>query len=193
LRPADLGGWPASFPTVIEAKMRSMNWRTVGLIAGVLGAMALAAGAAVAAGGRPILRHGKVLLTSTWSLDLDTGELPATDVRRHGPDHQIGADVTYDAEDRNDAYLTPAQGAQLSIPYTSPPGYDQCSAARYSTIVKWPVNAAMIGNYYCAKTDEGRIAQFHVGLFPGQTYPGITDPGSSFPRTLVITFTTWRK
>ncbi len=111
---------------------------------------------------------GKLDVPQTYTFDLDRGQLTG--------DH---VDLKFEAETRDLLYLTPRNGAQLSVGDRSNRGYAGCSAARYSGN-RVSLRDVPVGSYICVRTDQGRISQFRLNAIkPGRV------------KTLSIGYTTW--
>jgi len=111
---------------------------------------------------------GTVNIPQTYIVDLDTGALNAA-----GP-----GDLWFEAQTATQFYLTPRNGAQMSVGGSTPRGYLGCAAASYSS---GRVNAfATVGRYVCVKTNAGRIAEVRINAIMGG---GI--------KTMVMGYRTW--
>ncbi len=119
--------------------------------------------------GPQIFSTGKLDVPQTYTFDLDQGRLAG--------DH---VDLWFEAETRDLLYLTPRNGARISVGDRSNRGYAGCSAARYSAD-RVSLRDIPIGSYVCVRTDQGRISQFRLNAVSG---------GS--PKTLSIGYSTWK-
>ncbi len=94
----------------------------------------------------------------TWLIDLDNGTQASSP----------GNDLWYEAVTDTEKYITPKNGAKISIGDFGQHGFDGCSAATY-TSAKLALDDAPVGSYICVKTNEGRISEFRVNGFAGTT------------------------
>ncbi len=100
---------------------------------------------------------GPINLQQTWSADLDTGNVGSA-----------GADIWYQAVTAVNKFITPRNGAKLSISGPTNRGYAGCSTASYSAN-KISIWTMPIGTYVCVKTNEGRISEFRLNGYAGTT------------------------
>lgn len=121
--------------------------------------------------GQPVtLSTGDLTVRQTYTFDLDRGVVGQGAI----------ADVWFQAKTAKELYLTPRNGAAMSVSGTRNRGMAGCSKARYSSD-SLPLARLPTGTYICVRTSEGRISEFRVnGLSAGS------------PRTLELGYTTWR-
>lgn len=112
---------------------------------------------------------GSFLAQQTYLFDLDVGALAL---------RERGADVWFQAVTNSEMYLTPVNGTELAFGDGSDRGFAGCQSARYSA-ERVPISAA-VGRFVCARTSDGRLAQFQIADLSGVT-----------PRSLTIHYTTW--
>ena len=100
---------------------------------------------------------GPIALQQTFTVNLDNGQ-------SGGP----GVDLWYQAVNAGEKYLTPRNGAMLALGDRSNRGFAGCSAASFSgdRVPLWNIPA---GSYVCARTDQGRISQFRLNGYTGNT------------------------
>ncbi len=120
-------------------------------------------------GGAQTHSTGPIELRQTYTADLDTGRVGGN-----------GADIWFQAETANLLYITPRNGAQISVGNRSNRGYAGCAAARY-TNARASLRDMPPGSYICVKTNQGRISQFRVNAI-----------SSGSPKVLSLGYTTWR-
>jgi hypothetical protein len=114
---------------------------------------------------------GTFTVRGTYNIDFDAGaEAPAA-----------AADFWYEVIRDNETYFTPRNGARIAVLRTTEPGYSGCTAATYTT-ARTRIESTTGGHWFCVRTSEGRIAQFRID--------GVDR--FSRPRTMTITFATWR-
>jgi hypothetical protein len=112
---------------------------------------------------------GLLNIPQTFLFDLDEGAIG------QGP----SADFQFQAQTATQLFITPRNGAQLAVGNKTNRGYDGCANENFSP-VKVPLATLAVGNYICALTADGRIAQFRINAITGTT-----------PKTLKIGYTTW--
>ncbi len=100
---------------------------------------------------------GPINLQQTWSADLDTGNVGGA-----------GADIWYQAVTAVNKFITPQNGAKLSVSGPTNRGYAGCSTATYSGN-KLSIWTIPVGTYVCVKTNEGRISEFRLNGYTGTT------------------------
>ncbi|MCF6344617.1 MAG: SH3 domain-containing protein [Devosiaceae bacterium] len=100
---------------------------------------------------------GPINLQQTYSANLDNGNIGAA-----------GADIWYEAVTTVNKFITPRNGAKLSISGSSNRGYAGCSVASYSNN-KISIWSMPVGTYVCVKTNEGRISEFRLNGYTGTT------------------------
>ncbi len=115
------------------------------------------------------LHTGLLVVPQTYTVDFDTGTVGT------GPGKP---DIWFEAETSTLLYITPRNGARMSIHSTSQ-GLAGCKAAR-SLSGRVSLNDIGVGTYICVQTDEGRTAQFRINAISG---------GS--PKDLDIGYATW--
>lgn len=119
----------------------------------------------------PVAVHsnGVLPIPQTFTFDLDSGQVGA------GPD----ADFQFQAVNPVQRFIKPVNGAQLAVGNKQNRGFNGCSNEAFSPS---PVNLnnLAVGNFVCAATSEGRVAQFRINAISGGN-----------PKTLTIGFTTW--
>jgi hypothetical protein len=113
---------------------------------------------------------GQVELRQTYLVDLDEGRAV-----------QPGADLWFEAETRDNLYLTPRNGAEIWVGDRSNRNYEGCVRGSFSAS-RVPLSAVPVGSYVCVRTDQGRISQFRMNAI---------SPGS--PKTLTLGYTTWNR
>lgn len=115
-------------------------------------------------------RTGLLDVPQTFNVDLDEGRVGNS-----------GADFWYQAETRVKKFITPRNGAEISVSGVRNRGYQGCAAADYSDR---PVSLSDIpvGTYVCVRTSEGRISEFRMNAII---------PAGETTR-LKIGYTTWR-
>lgn len=107
----------------------------------------------------------KVRLSQTF--DLDRGVVGQSQ----------GADIWLEARTAKDVYLSPRNGAAMSVSGGRNRGRDGCLKGRYST-GKVPLAKLQVGTYICVKTSEKRISEFRINGKPGSV--------------LSLGYTTWK-
>lgn len=113
---------------------------------------------------------GAFSVRGTYNFDLDTG------AGLGGAQSDFWFEVVRDAE----SYFGPRNGARIAVMGSSMPSYADCTGAAYSA-TRVRIEGAGAGAYFCARTSEGRYAQFRiVGSSPGR------------PRVIQIRHVTWR-
>ena len=100
---------------------------------------------------------GPINLPQTFSANLDNGNVGSA-----------GADIWYEAVTAVNKFVTPRNGAKLSISGPSNRGYAGCSTASYSNN-KISVWAIPVGTYICVKTNQGRYSEFRLNGYTGTT------------------------
>jgi hypothetical protein len=113
---------------------------------------------------------GQVELRQTYLVDLDEGRAA-----------RPGADLWFEAETRENLYLTPQNGAEIWVGDRSNRNYEGCVRGSFSAS-RVPLSAVPVGSYVCVRTDQGRISQFRMNAI---------SPGS--PKTLTLGYTTWNR
>lgn len=99
-----------------------------------------------------VFREATLKIPQTWSADLDTGQVGAG----------AGDDIWFQAVRRPDErYLTPVNGATVTLMGMTAPGASGCSSAT-SGSSSIPTQALTSGVYLCARTGEGRLVQIRV-------------------------------
>jgi len=111
----------------------------------------------------------KLKIPQTWTADLDQGHVGGN-----------GADIWFQAKTSTDLWITPRNGAWLSVSGNRNRGYDGCRNASWTkhSVNLWDIP---VGTYVCVKTNQGRISEFRMNHISG---------GS--PKNLTIGYTTWR-
>lgn len=112
---------------------------------------------------------GKMSVRQTYTFDIDRGVVG----------QGAAADVWFEAKTAKDLFLTPRNGARMSVSGKRNRGFAGCSKARYSA-GNLPLAKLPVGTYICVRTNEGRVGEFRIN--------GIT--GGS-PKTLTLGYTTW--
>lgn len=112
---------------------------------------------------------GLLNIPQTFLFDLDEGDIG------QGP----SVDFQFQAQTATQLFISPRNGAQIGVGDKSNRGYDGCSVESFSS-AKVPLNSLAVGNYICAVTGDGRIAQFRINAISGTS-----------PKTLKIGYTTW--
>ena len=100
---------------------------------------------------------GPIALPQTYLANLDNGNVGSA-----------GADIWYEAVTAVNKFITPRNGAKLSISGPSNRGYAGCSAASYSNN-KISIWAMPVGTYICVKTNMGRYSEFRLNGYTGTT------------------------
>jgi hypothetical protein len=103
--------------------------------------------------------QGTLSIPLSFTADLDQGtlapQMSAADIHFEG----------FSRTDRTQMFLTPVNGARLSVVGTSTPGRSGCA-----TVDLPPGNVSLdrliVGIYICARTNEGRYAQLRVERMP---------------------------
>ncbi len=111
---------------------------------------------------------GPITLRQTYTADLDRNSNRKRD-----------KDIWFEAETRDLLYITPINGAKISVGNRRNRGYAGCAAARYSR-GRVSLSDIPVGSYICVKTNEGRISQFRVNEISRRS-----------PKVLKIGYTTW--
>ncbi len=101
------------------------------------------------------------------------------DVDRGVMDQQSVADVWFQAKTAKDLFLTPRNGAAMSVSGSRNRGRAGCAKARYSKGAV-PLAKLPVGTYICVKTNERRIAEFRINGKAGN------------PVTLTLGYTSWK-
>jgi len=110
---------------------------------------------------------GALSVRQTHLFDLDRGVM----------DQQPAADLWFEAKTAQELYLTPRNGAAMSVSGTRNRGKAGCASGRYSG-GSLPLAKLPVGTYICVKTNEKRISEFRInGLSNG---------------TLSLGYTTWQ-
>ena len=115
-----------------------------------------------------IFSTGHIILRQTYTADLDRNSNRKRD-----------KDIWFEAETRDLLYITPINGAKISVGNRRNRGYAGCAAARYSR-GRVSLSDIPVGSYICVKTNEGRISQFRVNEISRRS-----------PKVLKIGYTTW--
>lgn len=113
---------------------------------------------------------GQIDVPQTWAFDLDSGRVG-----------RASEDIWFEADTADLLYLTPRNGAQMSVGDRSNRGLAGCSSGRYSPD-RVSLRDIPVGSYVCVKTSEGRISQFRMNSISPES-----------PKTLSIGYTTWDK
>ncbi len=122
----------------------------------------------VAAGPRTF-STGPLNISQTWTADLDRGLVG----------DNAAADIWFEAETATLLFITPRNGARISVSGRRNRGRDGCAGAHFSAN-RFSLSDLPVGTYVCVRTNEGRISEFRVNGLSG---------GS--PKTLSIGYTTW--
>lgn len=110
---------------------------------------------------------GSLSVRQTHLFDLDRGIM----------DNRSAADIWLEAKTAKDLYLTPQNGAAISVSGSRNRGMSGCARARYSRGTL-PLAKLRVGTYVCVRTNEKRISEFRInGLSKG---------------TLSLGYTTWQ-
>ncbi|ANP45405.1 hypothetical protein ATE48_05485 [Candidatus Viadribacter manganicus] len=116
-----------------------------------------------------VYASGTFSVRGTYDFDLDAGaEAPRTT-------SQFWYEVIRDGE----TYFTPRRGARIAAVGGSEPGYSGCTSATL-TSTRTRIETTT-GGWFCYRTNEGRIGQFHVD--------GVNR--FSRPIEMTITYATW--
>lgn len=101
---------------------------------------------------------GPIALPQTFSANLDNGNI--------GSGGQ--ADIWYQAENAVSKFITPRNGARLSVSGSSNRGFAGCSTATFSSnrVSIWTLP---VGTYVCVRTNQGRISEFRLNGYTGTT------------------------
>lgn len=104
-----------------------------------------------------VFSTGHISLQQTFTANLDNGTTGGG-----------GTDIWYQAVTGVEKYITPRNGAKLSLGDGSNRGLAGCTAASFSgeRISVWVMP---IGTYVCARTAQGRISQFRLNGYSGTT------------------------
>lgn len=108
-------------------------------------------------------------IPQTWAADLDQGSVGGG-----------GEDIWFQARTATQLFITPRNGAQVSISGSRNRGYNGCRSAAW-TNQSLRLADVPVGTYVCVKTNQGRISEFRMNQISG---------GS--PKTLRIGYTTWQ-
>lgn len=110
---------------------------------------------------------GALSVRQTHLFDLDRGVL----------DQRPTADIWFQAKSAQELFLTPRNGAAMSVSGARNRGKAGCAGGRYSG-GSLPLAKLPVGTYICVKTNEKRISEFRInGLSKG---------------TLSLGYTTWQ-
>ncbi|MBX9747659.1 MAG: hypothetical protein K2X34_12205 [Hyphomonadaceae bacterium] len=112
--------------------------------------------------------QGTGVVRQTYMFDLDTGA-----------ETGAGADLWFHAVSNTELYLEPRNGARLALGDGSDRGHSGCSSATLTT-ARIPLASLAAGTFVCARTSDGRVAQFRIDGVAGS------------PRYMTLTFTTWQ-
>jgi hypothetical protein len=114
---------------------------------------------------------GTFNVRGTYNFDLDAGaEAPGAD-----------SDFWYEVFRNNETYFAPLNGARLAVLTTDEPSYADCTGASY-TDARTRIETMPGRSWICARTSDGRISRFRID--------GVNH--LTAPRTMTITFVTWR-
>lgn len=113
---------------------------------------------------------GRLSVPQTHTFDIDRG----------GVGKGAADDMWFQAKTAKDLYLTPRNGAKMSVSGKRNRGLAGCRTARYSAGAT-PLARLPVGTYICVRTNEGRIAEFRIN--------GISGSGA---KTLSLGYTTWK-
>lgn len=125
--------------------------------------------------------RGELDVPQTYRFDLDDGK-----VARQGQPGSSTDDFWYEAATPTTRYLVPVGGALLVVVGNKSLGYAGCTSTSRSR-KKIDLATLRNGDFLCARTDDGRIAEFSFqGLYvKDRTRPDVL--------TLAITYTTWER
>lgn len=112
---------------------------------------------------------GPLDVPQTYLFDLDRGR-----VTNNG-----NSDIWFEAETRRKLYLTPRNGAEISVGSGAQRGFDGCSSAIYTT-QRTRLRSSDVGEYVCVRTSQNRISEFRIN-----------DLTAGSPKNLKIGYTTW--
>jgi hypothetical protein len=118
----------------------------------------------------PVYSTGLLEIPQTFVFDLDEGEVGGSGG---------SADFWFQAATATQLYINPRNGAQIGVGNKTNRGYIGCADEVYSPN-RVALNTLAPGNYICAVTSEGRVAQFRINAILGGT-----------SKTLRIGYTTW--
>jgi hypothetical protein len=113
-------------------------------------------------------------IPQTFQWDLDSCQM----------DSSPSTDFWFEVADKQTRYINTKGSAQLAVMGDKSAGYAGCSAAKFTAE---PIDVASLkkGTFVCAKTSQGRIAEFSFDDLYAK------DPSSAGVLTLAITVTTW--
>ena len=130
------------------------------------------------AGRGTVYKSGFLNLKLTWTVDFDTGTTGA----------KAGADVWFAATDWQHLFFTPQNGARISAAHPTagfgdrPQQYGDCAD---DTLVATAQPASLkVGNFYCVRTSEGRLAEFEIAQVTGNA-------ALRQPYELALHYTVW--
>jgi hypothetical protein len=126
----------------------------------------------------PLALHRTLDIPQTFGVSFDEGK------RSSG--HGDPENICFEAVDPTSRYLTPKGKALMAVMGTTSVGYAGCTSARYSDH-KIGIDTVPQGTYFCAKSNQGRIAEF--------SYHDLLRRTRANPRilTLTITYTAWEQ
>jgi len=101
---------------------------------------------------------GGLKVPQTYMFDLDQGQVG----------QGAAADMWLEAKTAKDLYLTPRNGARMSISGARNLGRDGCLKSRLSP-GSVPLAKLRTGTYVCVRTNEGRISEFRINGVSGGT------------------------
>ena len=113
---------------------------------------------------------GRLTVPQTYTFDIDRG----------GVGKGAADDLWFQAKTAKDLFLTPRNGAAMSVSGKRNRGMAGCRTARY-TASAMPMAKLPVGTYICVRTNEGRIAEFRIN--------GLSGSGA---KTLSLGYTTWK-
>jgi hypothetical protein len=117
----------------------------------------------------PVYSTGLLEIPQTFQFDLDNGQVGGGG----------NADFWFQAQTSTQLFINPRNGAQIGVGNKTNRGYVGCANEVYSPN-RVALNTLAPGNYICAVTSDGRVAQFRINAILGGT-----------PKTLRIGYTTW--
>ena len=120
-------------------------------------------------GAHAVRYSGTGHIKGTWSVDFDDNMFN---------DPGSGEDLNFDVVTQSERYLDPLGTAGLLKMGTTRPGYAKCASTKLASS-SYQVRKALLGVWFCLKTQNGRFVRFKVvDIDP---YPGGID----------LRYTTW--
>ncbi|MCW5698023.1 MAG: RICIN domain-containing protein [Bauldia sp.] len=117
----------------------------------------------------PIQAQGSFEFAPLGQVNLDNGNVGFS-----------GADLAYEVVNLNQFYVTPVNGAAISVGNNLPRGYAGCNAAVMSNAPVDVLATLSPGMFVCVRTSEGKISEFRINNI------------GLILRVMSLSFTTWQ-